>query len=182
MAPSAPTIYVCPLGNRAIQVISSFSAKVQLLQQRLLRFLSRQNSDLNWGRATIIMLQPRQASPLITALRNFSKPSFHPLTQARTQTPRVVPICMISSARYLGTGARAICGIRTSTLTSRQWSTGPLGNADRRPSLEAMGTKELIASRGMKVRSSVKKLCEGCKVGRAFPRSRLFAGRLIVVL
>jgi len=38
----------------------------------------------------------------------------------------------------------------------------------RRPSLPASQSQSLAQSRGMKVRSSVKKLCDACKVGRIF--------------
>lgn len=39
---------------------------------------------------------------------------------------------------------------------------GLLGKLERRPGLDVIRPD---LSRGMKVRSSVKKLCEGCKVG-----------------
>ena len=37
-------------------------------------------------------------------------------------------------------------------------------NTDKRPALETMRVDGTEQSRGMKVRSSVKKLCDGCKV------------------
>lgn len=41
-----------------------------------------------------------------------------------------------------------------------------IGGFCKRPILEILRSKNVGQSRGMKVRSSVKKLCDGCKVRR----------------
>lgn len=42
---------------------------------------------------------------------------------------------------------------------------GLLGKLEKRPGLDVVRLEKPELSRGMKVRSSVKKLCDGCKVG-----------------
>ncbi len=106
---------------------------------------------------------------LNTALRNFSNPTSQTVIRAWTHMPCAMSIRATSPARGLSTGARKVWGKGTSTSISRQWPTVLLGKLDQRPSLDMVRTRELNSVRGMKVRSSVKKLCEGCKVRRTFP-------------
>lgn len=120
-----------------------------------------------------------QLSKLMLALRNIQNPSTSQITDLLHHTRRLSFIlhasrkrdsAMIPSMTLLRT-ARILFPLRPASVpTARCFSalTAPTGSAARRPMMLA-ASREVQKSiseqvRGMKVRSSVKKLCEGCKV------------------
>jgi hypothetical protein len=127
------------------------------------------------------MIQPRLSNTLMTPFRNLSHPSLRLGMRPQAQIHRATLIQSIPS-RCLSTGSQGSWNKSASISIPRQWPTALLGKVDRRPSLKSMGTNELSISRGMKVRSSVKKLCEGCKVRSPSPHSRSHVVSLISVI
>lgn len=129
--------------------------------------VTKSTSDLSKKRRNYAMLQPRAAKPAMTALRNlFTLPHL----QCTSRFPLLrtsIPTCISCTARAFSTGSIAAFGSSTHTNSSQGYAiwrsiAGLLGKLERRPGLEIIRPD---LSRGMKVRSSVKKLCEGCKVG-----------------
>jgi len=113
----------------------------------------------------ITMLHPPPPTNQLPALPKLSRPCYLPIQRSLS-----LPLRASSFTRNLNTNARTTVWISQSQ--PRSMSTSPLAGGgllhtlQRRPgAFEGMG---IGSSRGMKVRSSVKKLCEGCKV-RFFP-------------
>ena len=129
------------------------------------------------------LLQPR-VDAAMTALRTLSPLPYLQHTSRFAPLRTSLPICISCASRAFGTGSttRALKASTPTAIQSpqqrhgiwRAFSTGLLCNLDRRPGLEMVGHEGkselfwplllLSSRRGMKVRSSVKKLCEGCKV------------------
>ena len=113
------------------------------------------------------MLQLR-ANAAMTALRNFSALPYLRHTSRTTSSRTSLPICASCTARAFSAGSGGSLGRGTHTgLLQGKWRSlaGLLGKLEKRPGLELVMHEKPEISRGMKVRSSVKKLCDGCKVG-----------------
>jgi len=112
------------------------------------------------------MLSSRTTNTISTILR----PSYLQYPPAlipaswRRQSP-ICATCATHASQSFSTSARRAYDFTLQLQRAWRWSIGLLRNSGRRPKLELarQSTTELV--RGMKVRSSVKKLCEGCKVG-----------------
>ena len=99
--------------------------------------------------STTTMLPPRSA---VRALSSLPRPSCR---SPSCLTPPAM-IRSIHSTHFISRFA-----IRQSVWLGFGWA---LGGLSKRPVVDMMRSTTLEQSRGMKVRSSVKKLCDGCKV------------------
>ncbi|KAF6226874.1 hypothetical protein HO133_008315 [Letharia lupina] len=111
------------------------------------------------------MLQLR-ANAAMTALRNFSALPYLQHTSRTTSSRTSLLICASCTARAFSAGSGGSLGRSTHTgLLQGKWRSlaGLLGKLEKRPGLELVMHEKPEVSRGMKVRSSVKKLCDGCK-------------------
>lgn len=112
----------------------------------------------------LTMLKPR-SNLAKTALRTFSAlPHLHLQHASRVPLPRPsLSKCAPRTFNLLTSSSNALSQRSTHTSSFQSPWRPSAGKLDERPGLER-GTSELLR-RGMKVRASVKKLCEGCKVG-----------------
>ena len=104
----------------------------------------------------------------MAALRIFSVLPSLQHTSRITSLRASLPIRTSCAARALSTGPRGALERSPHTGSLQEiWrsSAGLLGKLEKRPKLEMVGHEKPELSRGMKVRSSVKKLCDGCTVG-----------------
>ena len=113
------------------------------------------------------MAQPQRIQPITVPLRHLSiRFSLHTL---RTSTLRSCPILSrsLQAPRSLHvTTNPSLCSLRclSATPTQSQRTSLLLSSLTQRPTLAPTIAIATNLSRGMKVRSSVKKLCDGCKV------------------
>ena len=119
------------------------------------------------------MLPPSQTKTAISSLRHISAFPYPLRTAPSSPLRSSLRICAACAARGFSTSPpRRVLETKLSAFSLQrtwQWSAGLLlGKLRKRPTVVEMATlPEMV--RGMKVRSSVKKLCDGCKVCGARP-------------
>ena len=97
--------------------------------------------------------------------------------------------CLDCASRTLSTSVPRSQPSTSRIQTAWRWSIGLFRNDGRRPKLELTRPSTVELVRGMKVRSSVKKLCDGCKVryaecefGDSADWRRAFGGKDMFIL
>ncbi len=108
-------------------------------------------------------------SPAMLPFRSFNRAVslFHPIrgTALLQKTPSMPTRSILQSHHSL------------SSMRAFSWHSlsRTLGHLCKRPVLDVLRSRNTEQSRGMKVRSSVKKLCDGCKVRRDLSAAIFFA-------